>query len=512
MMAPMVDAMVWADSLWILGTPGNDEVVVRQAGDQIEVKLSTETSSEVVSKKYSRAAMNTVYFFGFDGNDLFWNNSWVPFTAYGGPGNDALFGGLATNRLEGNAGDDVLIGGSQNDTINGGDGDDFVNGLGGNDTIDGGAGRDQLYGGDGDDTIGGGDGADVISGDSGNDQLDGGAEMDFIGGGSGNDVINGGLDFDLLYGGTGADVVRGGAGDDLIRGGEGNDAIYGDDGHDLVWGDGGDDKLYGRNGDDLLFGAAGNDQIRAGAGHDAVFGGDGVDWIWGDVGDDQLFGDGNIDVIFGGDGDDLVDGGTGYDYLFGDVGTDRLHDAAGGAYRTGGSSVYGSATPQLSTAQTQSDAMQSAFVGLFVGAMFDAREQLSVTPSSSESLFASAGVSGLNPADIAISSSFGGSFANTSHPSSSTSIGTGNLFGGDKFYADATAEGLVLAGSQNGALIGQFFHDPRNAALNGGALTGVQTNQALMPYLGMDQGSFNSTLIQNLGIGPLLSGATGLPL
>jgi Ca2+-binding RTX toxin-like protein len=69
----------------------------------------------------------------------------------GGPGNDAIFGGGASNigttRLYGNSGDDVISGSAGTDTIGGGTGNDELVGDSGNDSLNGNEGQDKLYGG-----------------------------------------------------------------------------------------------------------------------------------------------------------------------------------------------------------------------------------------------------------------------------------------------------------------------------------------------------------------------------
>ena len=77
----------------------------------------------------------------------------------------------------------------------------------GNDAIFGSTGRDTMLGGEGNDSPTGGTNSDLLQGDAGDDFLDGG---------SGNDTLLGGADNDRLAGGSGADVMDGGAGDDLV--------------------------------------------------------------------------------------------------------------------------------------------------------------------------------------------------------------------------------------------------------------------------------------------------------
>ena len=97
--------------------------------------------------------------------------------AFGGSGNDTIYGNAADNYLKGNGGDDLMSANHNwwdqtpvgNDTFDGGDG---------NDTLLGYQGNDSLLGGTGDDSITGLAGNDTLFGGLGNDSLDGGAGYD----------------------------------------------------------------------------------------------------------------------------------------------------------------------------------------------------------------------------------------------------------------------------------------------------------------------------------------------
>ena len=94
---------------------------------------------------------------------------------YGRGGNDRIAGGLGDDLLFGNDGADVLLGDRNqilpsgkdggNDSIYGGKGSDRLDGKGGNDTLYGEAGNDYILGNLGDDTISGGAGNDTLVGD-----------------------------------------------------------------------------------------------------------------------------------------------------------------------------------------------------------------------------------------------------------------------------------------------------------------------------------------------------------
>ena len=169
-------------------------------------------------------------------------------TAYGGDGNDFLFGGMANagaNKLYGGAGNDYLVGGDAPDLIDGGSGDDWifeqssgssVNGVGqsiggsGNDHIFGGIGIDKIFGGTGDDYIYGGNDTDpVVFGGDGNDYMNGNSGVDVMNGDNGDDIMDGGPGVDQLFGGNGDDILRPGDISDVAGNGGGGDVLVGGD-------------------------------------------------------------------------------------------------------------------------------------------------------------------------------------------------------------------------------------------------------------------------------------------
>lgn len=79
-------------------------------------------------------------------------------------------------------------------------------GGGGNDRIYGGTGNDRLFGEAGDDEIHGGLGSSFLSGGQGNDTLIAGAGAQTLDGGSGNDTLRSGLGETVMTGGSGADI------------------------------------------------------------------------------------------------------------------------------------------------------------------------------------------------------------------------------------------------------------------------------------------------------------------
>jgi Ca2+-binding RTX toxin-like protein len=117
-------------------------------------------------------------------------------------GNPLLRG---TDEAYGGDGNDKIFGSSSRDILDGGDGLDQVYGGGGNDDIYGGADTDWLLGEDGNDDLFGGDGCDQLYGGEDHDELYGGELSDWLDGGSGDDVLMGGEDADHLTGGSDLD-------------------------------------------------------------------------------------------------------------------------------------------------------------------------------------------------------------------------------------------------------------------------------------------------------------------
>lgn len=114
--------------------------------------------------------------YGTSGNDYYnWTGNEQLF-AYGGAGNDTIWGNTYNDYLRGESGNDSLLGYSGNDTLTGDGGNDTLLGESGNDSLLGGLGNDSLFGGDGSDII---DGFYYTSGGNGEvDQLRGGAGLD----------------------------------------------------------------------------------------------------------------------------------------------------------------------------------------------------------------------------------------------------------------------------------------------------------------------------------------------
>lgn len=252
--------------------------------------------------------------------------------AWGGIGNDILYGANDSDMLYGEAGDDLLIGYNGADRLYGGDGID---------ELSGGKGRDVLDGGSEDDFMDGGLGADVLNGGTGNDRMVGDAPYLLGANGypAGLDVSQ--MGGDLMYGGAGVDKIWGNHGDDYLYGGTEQDTLYGGMDNDHLFGEDGEDRLDGGGGDDYLDGGADNDEVYDDDGKDILYGGAGDDQLDGGKDDDILDGGTENDVLTGGDGADILRGGAGNDHLYGDTGgsapgADILDGGAGNDELNGG--------------------------------------------------------------------------------------------------------------------------------------------------------------------------------
>ncbi|MGQ0578864.1 MAG: putative Ig domain-containing protein [Betaproteobacteria bacterium] len=293
----------------------------------------------------------------------------------GGPGNDVLFGGMASD-WDALFDPETPAAGHKGDWLSGNNGEDELYGSTGDDVIQGGGGKDLLVG---------GPGADVLSGDddfgfghfeypaAGLWTVDRGSSPfdiqffpvsvlpwytwpDFYKLAGEDDTLFGGTGGDILLGQIGDDMLFGEAGDDVLAGWEGDDTLIGGDGEDIIAGDFGryelpDDRLVGftyqvhagfldfttgssgpieQAGRDFLDGGAGNDILYGEGGDDVALGGEGHDELWGDAaylpealhGNDYLVGGAGEDTLNGGAGDDILIGGPGDDAFDGGEGSD----------------------------------------------------------------------------------------------------------------------------------------------------------------------------------------------
>ncbi|MEA2733741.1 MAG: serralysin [Humisphaera sp.] len=209
--------------LTVLGTGGDDTILVRLDGANIVASIGTTTRS------FAAGDVKVLSVHGLGGDDTITSDTSLKSTLHGGAGHDTIFGG---------------------------DGPDRVHG---------GAGSDALWGRDGADRIYGEDGVDSLYGNGSNDRIEGGAQGDHIRGNGGRDKLYGNGGNDRLYGGANGDRIYGQAGRDKLFGEGGNDRLYGDDGFpDTLHGGAGADVFITVDGViDQLFGDGGRDSATA---------------------------------------------------------------------------------------------------------------------------------------------------------------------------------------------------------------------------------------------------------
>ncbi|MEZ6044827.1 MAG: glycosyl hydrolase family 28-related protein [Planctomycetaceae bacterium] len=211
--------------LMISGSEKSDTAEVTQtAGGTVQVSLSNDEIS--LNRNYPANQVQSLLFYGGDGNDTFRNETDLPSEAHGESGNDILFGGGAMDLLFGELGDDLLLGRGGDDQLFGSDGHDVLKGHNGKDQLVGGPGNDLLIGGANDDQLSGGDGHDVLKGGTGSDHLDGGNGNDQLFGQGGLDVLLESSGSDLLDQGTELDTEGVAVGSQSSVGGDGNTTVH----------------------------------------------------------------------------------------------------------------------------------------------------------------------------------------------------------------------------------------------------------------------------------------------
>ena len=159
--APRVTASLSAGgTLTVMGTPGNDSIVMTQSGAGVAL---TASGTPVAGGPFN--GVKKIHVLAGDGNDL------VYLTDLNIP---AI--------LDGGNGDDTLRAGTQNDALSGAEGADVLEGFIGHDTLRGGAGNDLIIGGPGIDHLYGDDGNDTV-------QATDGLSDGYVDGGAGTDTI-----------------------------------------------------------------------------------------------------------------------------------------------------------------------------------------------------------------------------------------------------------------------------------------------------------------------------------
>ncbi len=228
----------------------------------------------------------------------------------------------------GGAGDDIIFGAQTGGAIYGGEGDDLLGTYNGYEVVrnssfknkkslfdtdlrtilDGGNGNDKFIAGDFQETFIGGEGIDSLSYHATTDL----GRDNYL-----TEVSQEGVVVDLIAGTGSSGFAKG----DLISGIEN---VTGSENSDDITGDGNANWLKGLAGDDVIYGASGDDVLDGDAGADTLLGGSGNDKLTGGGSTDRLVGGGGDDSLDGGTGDDTILGGTGKDTLGGGNGVDRL--------------------------------------------------------------------------------------------------------------------------------------------------------------------------------------------
>lgn len=385
---------------------GDDEVTISgstepytQEGDPIELYSITANGGEGDDRLIVKGFVASVLIDGGSGDDLISvveYDSGLNGIAYGGDGNDRIFGvrgigGDGNDYLDmggdGGGGDDIIYGGFDYSTNRGGAGSDMIFDSW---IADGGSGDDFIYGGE---LVRGGEGSDYLigyeahggpgndimrsafaNGDEGRDVWFGlypdlsadddgdkivlnddhrlvtsfsGSPHEFILTAQGADIDEDGdgiADWDYYHPGLSADdfLALGFDGDplessdDVVTGTAASEFFYGGGGDDDLSGAGGNDFVFGGFGDDVLSGNSGDDLLVGHAGNDRLYGGSGADELDGGDGDDTLSGSIGDDFAYGGAGNDLIAGGDGNDRLLGEDGNDRANGGAGNDVLSGG--------------------------------------------------------------------------------------------------------------------------------------------------------------------------------
>jgi trimeric autotransporter adhesin len=380
--ADLLDGGTGADQM--AGGMGDDSYVVDNAGDVV---------SEFFNQGYDQVSSSSNYVLPQHVERL--NLTGTALLGNGNEMDNALFGNLEANVLDGGTGADQMSGAQGDDRyIVDNILDTVVEQVGqGNDTVyasvnyttaaqvenlvltgsavtgSGNELNNVLVGNAGNNSLSGGVGNDLLAGWLGNDTLDGG---------TGNDsyLYNQGEGRDSLVDASGTDAVRFGAGITLdslsareysVSGQRrmfvsvlnSNGEEQADQGIDFALSSTGVSPIeqfllatgqtfsldqlkpalvttLGGNNNDIMTGSRADDTMDGSNGDDKLYGRTGNDTLYGGNGNDALFGESGQDKLYGGNGDDRLEGGYGDDLLDGENGSDVLLGGAGNDLLYGG--------------------------------------------------------------------------------------------------------------------------------------------------------------------------------
>jgi uncharacterized protein YkwD len=111
--------------LTIVGTSGNDTIIVTQTGNTIQFG----------GRSFDASTINRIVISGQGGDDVLDDQTGKPSVIYGGFGNDRIYGRGGDDRLYGGSGNDILVGGAGNDILWGGSGTDQLIDTSGSNTL-----------------------------------------------------------------------------------------------------------------------------------------------------------------------------------------------------------------------------------------------------------------------------------------------------------------------------------------------------------------------------------------
>lgn len=159
----LLHAAVHGGTLFVLGTPRADEIVVQPFADPTGEFVDVSINGQ--DRRFSLGSIRRVLVGSFGGADTITiETSLLPVVIHAGPGddvitasfgNDTVFAGAGNDFVRAHEGNDVLLGGPGDDTLIGGTGNDLLAGGAGDDeleALDVDLGRDTLRGGSGFDT------------------------------------------------------------------------------------------------------------------------------------------------------------------------------------------------------------------------------------------------------------------------------------------------------------------------------------------------------------------------
>jgi Ca2+-binding RTX toxin-like protein len=245
--------------------------------------------------------------------------------------------GSSENYIEafGGAGNDIIFGAQTGGAIYGGEGDDLLGTYNGYEIVRNSSFKQKislfdtdvsttLDGGNGDDRFIAGDSQETFIGGAGIDWLSYKATTDLGRDNAVTDVSQEGVVVDLVAGMGSSGFAKGDviSGIENLTGSENDDEISGDFNSNWLVGLGGDDTISGAGGDDIVHGGAGLDQLYGGEGRDVLAGGEGNDVIRGGLGDDHLTGGSGDDILRGDEGADILVATSGSEVLDGGAGFD----------------------------------------------------------------------------------------------------------------------------------------------------------------------------------------------